>query len=218
MLPFEKILVLNRISLFENLRTDALQIISVIAEEEDFEAGETLFLEGEYGEKLYVLVRGQVDLLSKRGQQIKKLLTLSDGEILGEMALFGEGTRSATAICYSNCSFLSIDKKEFSELIYQYPDISLGIITQLSKRLREANQFLFKMKSELFGNIGLRKGFFTDKDILKALTLQREEITEGKERRRIGDILIDLGLLQEDQRKEIVWEIDNPFEGSKNPK
>ncbi len=140
MIPLEKILFLNKVPLFSSLRAEDLYVISKIAREEEYLAKRVLFQEGDYGDKLFVIISGSVDLFRGIGEEKKKILTLRAKDFFGEMAVFDGELRSATVACQENCRFLVLEKEEVTELIYRYPDISFGIIKALCSRLRESNK------------------------------------------------------------------------------
>ena len=55
-----------------------------------------------------------------------------------------------------------------------------------------------------FGNIGVKKGFVTPKQIIKALTIQAKENIEMGRYRLIGEILFDLGYMSTQQIHEVL--------------
>ena len=58
-----------------------------------------------------------------------------------------------------------------------------------------------------FGNIGVKKGFVTPKQIIKALTIQAKENIEMGRYRLIGEILADLGYMSAQQIHEVLGEM-----------
>ncbi|MBC8339501.1 MAG: SLC26A/SulP transporter family protein [Alphaproteobacteria bacterium] len=117
-----------------------------------FRPGETIFEEGGKGDSLYFLTRGRADVsiyLSSLGQD-KRLQTLMDGSIFGEMAILDSNPRAATvrAVEDTLCYRLSI---EAFELIKQkYPEMTLKLFNNLSimfsERMRSANTMISELE------------------------------------------------------------------------
>lgn len=64
-------------------------------------------------------------------------------------------------------------------------------------------------KKELFGEIAIRLGFVKLKDVEAALKLQHEEKTKKNKHRLIGIIMLQMGVLGNEQLIEILREIEN---------
>ena len=115
--------------------------IDMFRNEEDalpFVAGETIFKEGEAGDTMYVVVKGNVDLLV-RGKLVEEL---GAGGVLGEMALIDSVPRSATAVAKSDCKLAPIPEKRFQFLVQQTPNFALQIMRVMAERLRRMDSRL----------------------------------------------------------------------------
>ena len=79
--------------------------------------GDFLFREGEKGDKMYVLLEGEVDIFL--GDYV--LETAGPGALLGEMALIDDGPRTANAVAKSLSRLAQIDRRRFHFLVQQTP-------------------------------------------------------------------------------------------------
>lgn len=133
----EKILLLKNIAIFSGLTVSELGAIAAVTEEIDYPEEQVVISEGEPGERVYLIIEGEVAVCkgSNAHQQIR-LDTMGAGDYFGEMALFEEAERSATIRTLKPSRFLVLDKQEFNELVREYPGIALQICTVLSHRLR----------------------------------------------------------------------------------
>lgn len=95
-------------------------------------AGQIIFLEGEIGAEMYVLLQGRVEI-SVEGRPLD---SLSSGSIFGEMALVENYPRSATATAATDCVLLTLDCARFKELVRQSPDFAVHVMATTSGRLR----------------------------------------------------------------------------------
>jgi NADH dehydrogenase len=94
---------------------------------EHFEPGQTVFREGELGDRVYFLLAGRAQVVRRRAkgadltEQI--LATLGPGECFGEMALLESAPRNATVRCLEAMTVLSIPKREFGLLAANVPGL-----------------------------------------------------------------------------------------------
>ncbi|MEK7990853.1 MAG: cyclic nucleotide-binding domain-containing protein [Thiotrichaceae bacterium] len=111
-------------------------MISTIASEEAYEDGHTLFHEGDVGDKLFIVVSGNVQILKNQDGDETAIATLKENNFLGELALFDAETRTATARCIGPCTFLVIERNDMEQLAHEYPAIAFGFIKVLISRMR----------------------------------------------------------------------------------
>lgn len=94
---------------------------------EHFEPGQTVFNEGELGDRVYILLAGRAEVVRRRstGTSIADqiLATLGPGECFGEMALLESAPRNATVRCLEAMTVLSIPKREFGLLAANVPGL-----------------------------------------------------------------------------------------------
>jgi HEAT repeat protein len=137
-----RVLFLKKISLFQYLSLDQLLTIDEILDQKEFLSGETIFAQGSLGSNFYIIYRGTVVIRRKFEQEEQELAQLSAGEFFGEMSLFDDAPRSATAVAATDCTLLAVDRSHFHSLIDQRPEIALEMCRVLSLRLRMANERL----------------------------------------------------------------------------
>ncbi|MEJ2289586.1 MAG: Crp/Fnr family transcriptional regulator [Deinococcales bacterium] len=128
---------LHEVPLFRGAPERALAIAATAVRRRIYEAGITVFQEGDKGEALYILRSGQVKLSKiDLGGHEKTLAILQPPEFFGEMALLGESTRSATALTLTEVTAYLLFNDDFRKLLADYPSISLNLTTTLASRLR----------------------------------------------------------------------------------
>jgi CRP-like cAMP-binding protein len=98
-------------------------------------AGETLFLRGEEGKHMYLVVEGRIDV--KVGGTIVENVGLHG--ILGEMALIDKAPRSATAVAVTDAEVAVIDRDVFLALVGDSPAFSLYVMKIMAARIRRMN-------------------------------------------------------------------------------
>ena len=106
----------------------------------DFKAGTVLFEEGQPGDYMYVVTRGEVEIRRKVGDLDRVLAVLPAGEFFGEMAILNSRPRSATAVVRTDSRLLVIEGSTFEAMLRARPEIAMRMIKSLALRLESANQ------------------------------------------------------------------------------
>lgn len=104
----------------------------------DYAEGDIVFAEGERGDKLYVVIEGEVSLMLRDAE----INTIKAGEMFGEMALIDTEPRSATAKAKTACKLAAVDERRFTFLVQQTPYFALQVMRLMAKRLRAINDTL----------------------------------------------------------------------------
>jgi CRP/FNR family transcriptional regulator, cyclic AMP receptor protein len=104
----------------------------------ELSSGEVLFLEGEVGDRMYVLLEGRMDVVVGR----TLVETVSEGDIVGEMALIDDAPRSASVITTTACRLVGITRERFHALVQGNPSFSTHVMKVLVDRLRRMNRLL----------------------------------------------------------------------------
>jgi hypothetical protein len=134
----EKILFLRRVPLFADLPPSDLKQVAAIATETVCPDGETLFVQGEPGDEMYIIVSGEVRVLVDTGDGREvEVARRKPGEYVGEMAIISREPRNASLIAAGDVRMLCIDQKSFESLLRERPEISLAVMRVLCARLKE---------------------------------------------------------------------------------
>ena len=97
--------------------------------------GDVLFREGDKGDKMYVLLEGEMAILL--GDFV--LETAGPGALIGEMALIHDTARAATIVAKTPCRLAEIDRRRFHFLVQQTPHFATHVMKTLADRLRHMN-------------------------------------------------------------------------------
>ncbi len=145
----EKALFLKTVNLFESMTPDQLKILTNISEEVNYQEGEILFNENDPADYLYVIVEGEIRIVKNYGVPEELCLTvLHPKASFGELTLFGDKGRSATAVASKDSTFLAIEKEHLLLLIKENPAISTTILFQMANMIRDFNKNLPQMLME----------------------------------------------------------------------
>jgi Cyclic nucleotide-binding domain/TLC ATP/ADP transporter len=140
----EKILHLRAIQIFQDLSVSELAAVASVTEEVVYPAGEVVIREGEPGDTMYLIIKGEVSVTKRQqGEEASHEIELDRiraGDYFGEMALFEDVVRSATVRTAEESRLLVLNKQEFTEIVREYPQIALHICRVLSDRIRRLHQ------------------------------------------------------------------------------
>lgn len=103
-----------------------------------FTHGQTIFPEGARGNDMYIVVEGQVDIVTD--SQI--IETVEPGGIFGEMALIDNRPRSAAAIARTDCLLTPVSREHFLTLIKSTPLFAIQVMRVMADRLRRATPMM----------------------------------------------------------------------------
>jgi CRP-like cAMP-binding protein len=122
---------LARVPLLAHLTDDARQVLADRFEVEEFDTGRQLVTEGRAGYSFYLLHRGKVSV-THEGRVVR---TLSAGDFFGEIAILGEGRRTATVTATEPGAAWSLFGTSFRTLQAERPDVADALQSAMTERL-----------------------------------------------------------------------------------
>ncbi len=138
--------VLRRSPVFEMLSQAELDVLAELCRQRRFAAGEVVFSEGDAGDALFVLARGDVEVVAKAPGGERVLAVLAPPTAFGEMSLVDREVRSATVRAKTACVALQLSAENFTAFRKRSRDgftlFLVNVARLLSSRLREADQKL----------------------------------------------------------------------------
>ena len=128
--------MLRRYPYFAGVSDASLKAIAVVADEETVAAGTTMFTEGDPAVKLYVIVKGQVDIQYTLGSgELRTVDTLVDGDLLVWSALVEPHKCTTVGTAVRDTQLLAIDAAKLRELCEQDPLLGHRLMSQVAKLL-----------------------------------------------------------------------------------
>jgi len=133
--------LLKSVSLFWDLKEEEFGYIADKMVSKNFENGNLIFLEESQGENLFFVVEGSVKItrLSKDGREVI-LAMLNSGDFFGEMSLLDGEARSANVIALEDTEVLTLNRKDFLEVLHNYPQIAIQLLKEMTSRLRKSDR------------------------------------------------------------------------------
>lgn len=140
-------------SLFMGMEEVEREQLQGYFETHDLPEDGVVFHTGDAGDRLFVLVAGEVTLgLRIDGQrELRRLATITPGVVFGEMALLDALPRSAEAVCVSAATLKSLSRDSFLRMRDEVPllfaKLLQNIAREMSLRLRVTNHQLRALES-----------------------------------------------------------------------
>lgn len=153
----------------------------------DFESNEFIFKQGEYGDAMYLIQNGKVEVLQEVGGQSNQVAILERGDFFGEMAVLEEEPRghSVRALCPTR--LISIDRSGLQAMLTRNTEIAVRMIRKLSIRLVSVEQMLMRAYAAADTNISQKSniGYFS-RAYLTNLIDNTDILLPGKSEIKIG--------------------------------
>jgi CRP/FNR family cyclic AMP-dependent transcriptional regulator len=123
----EKVNVLQKVPMFQTVRTESLGRVAAIAQEVSFEPNQLLFREDDASDAMFVLLEGEVALL-RNGQPTEKM---SPHHVVGALGLLAGDAQSESAMATQPTRALQIDQQEFYDAMAEDFNITRAIMQAL---------------------------------------------------------------------------------------
>ncbi len=127
--------------LFSALEPEAAAALRASMVELRARKGDVIFVEGEPGDRLYIVVEGKVVLGQAAADGRETLLAVQGpGEMFGELSLFDPGIRTSTATALTDCVVLGLGREALRPWLTGRPEVAEALLQALAQRLRRTNE------------------------------------------------------------------------------
>ncbi len=213
---------LTETPLFRALDAEAQQSLESSMTEVRVSRGQSLFEEGDPGDRLYVITDGKIKLgrTSPDGRE-NLLAILGQGEMFGELSLFDPGPRTATATAVTDATLRGLGHDDLQPWLTGRPEVATQLLKALARRLRRTNEHMADLVfSDVPGRVAKqlldlarRFGRPTDEGIRVTHDLTQEELAQlvGASRETVNKALADFasrGFLRLEGRAVVILDVE----------
>jgi sigma-B regulation protein RsbU (phosphoserine phosphatase) len=131
---------LRQVPLFSRLPPAALDTLADNIGRRRVPAGAILFNQGEPGLECFVILSGQLEVITFVNGDELRLDVYHPGQIIGEMALLDRSPRSATVRALADADLVVLDEAAFKTLLAANPDLAMSLLRSGTTRIRNTNQ------------------------------------------------------------------------------
>ncbi|MGE5275725.1 MAG: cyclic nucleotide-binding domain-containing protein [Acidobacteriota bacterium] len=113
----------------------------------EFGPGQYLFRQGEDGDRMFVVLEGEVEILLQQDGRQVRIAGCGVGDYLGEEVILERGKRSADARAVTKVRVLAVDRRNFLRRASKDPTLVFRIVQQLNRRVRELGVELARLQA-----------------------------------------------------------------------
>jgi CRP-like cAMP-binding protein len=133
---------LQQIPMFESIDVGKLKLLAFAGQRISCNPGEILVPQDEASDAVYIVLDGEVDVIRERTEGRVRLARLGRGQIIGEIGVLCDRSRTATVQAASKLQVLRIEKSVFLDFVNELPPLAMAIIRELGRRLELMNEQL----------------------------------------------------------------------------
>jgi DNA-binding SARP family transcriptional activator/CRP-like cAMP-binding protein len=182
--------LLHGLPIFSSLKKKEIKFLAEIAREVEYPPNTILLHEGDFGNCLYVIIEGRLEILKSLGTAGEYVVGFrGPGEYIGEMYLFNpEKVRTASVRSLTRVHLLEISTDDFEALLNRRPELEYSLACGITQRLLDTEMMLLRTIAE------------KDRKLAQALT--RAEFPEQEEASAPDNLKVYPALKEEDIRTE----------------
>jgi CRP/FNR family transcriptional regulator, cyclic AMP receptor protein len=135
--------VLARAGILQGVTPEAAAALASHLRHLSFPRRHTVFVQGEPGDDLYIILAGKVKIRHRTAAGHETLIAiLGPADMFGELALFDPGPRTSTVTTLTEVHAVTMDRHALQAWIVEHPEIAEQLLRVLARRLRRTNDTL----------------------------------------------------------------------------
>jgi len=143
----QEVELIRQFPIFSKIQPAMQKLLCFSSERLTYDAGQVMFNAGDAADAAYIIIDGSVEISVPTPSGPIIVNTLGKNELLGEIAIFGDVPRTATAKAMAKLEALKISKDMFVKVIRENPDAAVELIKILAGRLANTTSQLTQTRS-----------------------------------------------------------------------
>jgi CRP-like cAMP-binding protein len=131
----QEVELIRQFPIFSKIQPAMQKLLVFSSERLTYDPGQVMFNAGDMGDAAYIVIDGSVEISVPTPGGPIVVNKLGRNDIIGEIAIFGDVPRTATAKALTPLETLKISKELFTKVIRENPDAALELIRVLAARL-----------------------------------------------------------------------------------
>jgi CRP-like cAMP-binding protein len=113
-----------------------------------YQPGENIVCEGDVGECMYVIQKGEAEVLRDVDGVPTPVDRMGEGDIFGEIAIVEQTVRSSTVRALTEVHALTIDRRTFLSRVREDPTLALNILRVMAGRVRRLDTEIARLRQQ----------------------------------------------------------------------
>jgi CRP-like cAMP-binding protein len=127
--------LLGRIDFVQALSAPARKVLAERARFLEYGPGQAVVRQGEQGDTLYLVARGEVGVrIHVESGPDKEVARLGRGALFGEMSVLTGDPRTATVVSLGDAALLAVDRDAFERILSAEPDLAQSLADVITRR------------------------------------------------------------------------------------
>ena len=143
----QEVELIRQFPIFSKIQPAMQKLLCFSSERLTYDSGQVMFNAGDAADAAFIIIEGEVEISVPTPSGPIIVNTLGKNELLGEIAIFGEVPRTATAKATAKLETLKISKDMFIKVIRENPDAAIELIKILAGRLANTTSQLTQTRS-----------------------------------------------------------------------
>ena len=138
----QEVELVRKVPLLAELEPAAQKMLCFASERVYYGAGEEVFRRGERADAAYVIIEGEVEIVIATASGPMRINTVRNYDVFGEIGMFGDLPRSASAIALSPLELLRVPRDVFHRVVHASPAAARCLTELLAQRLSKTTEQL----------------------------------------------------------------------------
>ena len=143
----QEVEILRRIPIFAQIDPAKLKLMAFASERITYKPGQVLFKQGERGDAAFIVLKGTADVLINAKNGPLRVASLSENEIIGEIAILCDIPRTATVEAATELTTLKITADLFFRMLMDFPEMGVEVMRVLAHRLEQTTAQLREVQA-----------------------------------------------------------------------
>jgi CRP-like cAMP-binding protein len=143
----QEVELIRQFPIFSKIQPAMQKLLVFSSERLKYDVGQVMFNAGDMGDAAYIVIDGSIEISVPTPGGPIVVNKLGRNDIIGEIAIFGDVPRTATATALTPVETLKISKELFEKVIRENPDAALELIRVLAARLANTTNQLSRTLS-----------------------------------------------------------------------
>ncbi|MBL1210726.1 Crp/Fnr family transcriptional regulator [Geminocystis sp. GBBB08] len=128
-------------SLFHNLNTEILEWVISMAESDNYESGEVIIAEDDWGKAIYFIVLGWVKLENIYTEETVTVEIIGKGGCVGEAGILSSLNSNSRVVAISAVEVLTISAQRFLQILFRDSQIQNRFLKLMVSRVTEYQKY-----------------------------------------------------------------------------